>query len=534
MKKIIKYFLILVVVFTSLNSCHTDAVQEGNSLTAPQVSDIDGAVQLYEPALESYFNVYNMFGFDDISRQVPHNAFGYPAMMIMRDLMGQDMALNDSIYNDWFEDWYQVTVLGSGYLNCQVPWTWYYKQNYQANLILNLVPDTETASEKDRISAGKAHFYRAFAYFDLARLYQSTYAGNEEALTVPIVLTGTDVVNNPRVPNNVIYPFILEDLEAAKLLLETYVPASKTGVNLNVIHGLMARVYLTMENWEKAEEYAILAQGSYVPLTEAQWLDKTTGFNSSDNNSWMWCLTNTLNDDVVKTGIINWVSHMSNEFYTGYCMAEGVGTIRKMDAHLYSLISTTDFRRRAWIAPGTPASEINTIDPADNRILLENPYASIKFRPGSGNRTESSVAASVDIPLMRVEEMMLIEAEAAGMQDLTRGKALLEAFVRTRDPQFTSQAASDIMLQDEVWVQRRIELWGEGFATFDIKRLKKPIIRSYAGTNHLLGCLYNTETVPVWMNYVIISTETDNNLSIPPSANNPEPVRPSDSPEHVW
>ena len=37
---------------------------------------------------------------------------------------------------------------------------------------------------------------------------------------------------------------------------------------------------------------------------------------------------------------------------------------------------------------------------------------------------------------MRVEEMKLIEIEAAGMQDEGRGKTLLTEFAKKRDPNF--------------------------------------------------------------------------------------------------
>lgn len=75
---------------------------------------------------------------------------------------------------------------------------------------------------------------------------------------------------------------------------------------------------------------------------------------------------------------------------------------------------------------------------------------------------------------MRVEEMYLIKAEAEAMGgNLSGGKSTLENFVRTyRDPSFTSKANSAQDFQDEVWLQRRMELWGEGFSLFDILRLK--------------------------------------------------------------
>jgi hypothetical protein len=35
-----------------------------------------------------------------------------------------------------------------------------------------------------------------------------------------------------------------------------------------------------------------------------------------------------------------------------------------------------------------------------------------------------------------------------------------------------------LSLEDEIWWQRRVELWGEGFAFGDIMRLEKPIVRT--------------------------------------------------------
>ena len=79
---------------------------------------------------------------------------------------------------------------------------------------------------------------------------------------------------------------------------------------------------------------------------------------------------------------------------------------------------------------------------------------------------------------MRVEEMLLIQAEAyykAGQQ--AKGQQILEDFVKTnRDPSY-SVSASGLPFEDELWKQRRIELWGEGFAYSDLMRLNKNMVR---------------------------------------------------------
>ena len=85
---------------------------------------------------------------------------------------------------------------------------------------------------------------------------------------------------------------------------------------------------------------------------------------------------------------------------------------------------------------------------------------------------------------------------------------------------------------DEIWFQRRVELWGEGFATLDIKRFGKSVIRSYAGTNHCEESRWNTTGVPQWMTLMIVESEGAYNADC---TQNPMVTTPtSDSPEYVW
>jgi hypothetical protein len=172
----------------------------------------------------------------------------------------------------------------------------------------------------------------------------------------------------------------------------------------------------------------------------------------------------------------------------------------------------------------------------------------VKFRPKNGEHYDQYAAFTVAVPLMRVEEMMLIEAEAAGMQSEARGIELLTAFAKTRDAEYeygvhgseTYGSNYATKFQNEVWWQRRVELWGEGFAMFDIKRLDKQVIRSYAGTNHPEGYRWNADVYgtnggnnyPNWMDFCIVQTEGNYNTEL---ENNPTPIKPtSDSPEYSW
>ena len=80
--------------------------------------------------------------------------------------------------------------------------------------------------------------------------------------------------------------------------------------------------------------------------------------------------------------------------------------------------------------------------------------------------------------MMRAAEMYLIEAEAAAEagQDGV-AQAAVNAILEARDPGSSTSSTGDALVQ-EIRLQRRIELWGEGFGLFDIKRWKIPLDRT--------------------------------------------------------
>ena len=106
------------------------------------------------------------------------------------------------------------------------------------------------------------------------------------------------------------------------------------------------------------------------------------------------------------------------------------------------------------------------------------------------------------------------------------GKAALEAFVKTyRDPEYTCAAADVDAFIDEVWFQRRVELWGEGFSLFDVLRLKKPIIRKGANFSGNVTFEDLPAESPVFI-YSIPESEREANKGIDVSALREDPVAP--------
>lgn len=110
-----------------------------------------------------------------------------------------------------------------------------------------------------------------------------------------------------------------------------------------MVYGLQARAYLergTSDNdseaYKKAAEYArkAITTSGCTPLTQAQWEDPTTGFNSATaNNSWIWGLPIT-SDNV--TNLMNFQAHIGNEESWGYGHQVG----RAIDKEFYTKSTT--------------------------------------------------------------------------------------------------------------------------------------------------------------------------------------------------
>lgn len=565
MKKIFLYASLAALSMTSLSSCIKEIFPQSNYVTVDQAGNAVGAYQNFVDAITNTMAGKFVYNASDMS---PYD-YGYPSFFIMRDVMGQDMVIEDTS-SEWYTTWYTCgTGLGPLYAVCQYPWTYFYGWIKSCNNVLRLAGAEPSA---DHVTgAGIAYAMRAMFYMDLAQMYaQKTYAVDKNAETVPLILETTaieDLATNPRATNEVMWKHILSDLDKAETYLADYKRTDVYTPDISVVYGLKARAYLIMEDWANAEKYAKLAQQGYSALTESQYTSRTSGFNTPDgNNSWMFAVSFKDDDPCIlkNDGDSSWGSQMIIEVSASGCgYAANYGTPKRIDYHLYETIPTTDFRKKCYVDfaidnmeeaeaiealseySDAPEGLLTTAaaSPSGNLGGLE-----LKFRPAKGEHANQYAAFTVAVPLMRVEEMMLIEAEAAGMQSEGRGITLLTNFAKTRDPQYEyGKHVNDTYggnratgFQNEVWWQRRVELWGEGFATYDIKRFDKGVIRSYANTNHLSGYRwnyggYNTNSGnvhPDWMDFCIVGTETDNNAAC---TNNPTPIMPTaDSSEYVW
>lgn len=515
---------------TSFTSCLEETFPESGTMTSEQVQASDAAVEGMVLGMPAKFI--------DVWDTSSHCFFGYPAEMIFRDMLTGDYYHTGETGYSHFISWQRNQYMGDGYLNTQFHWNFYYGFLLPVNGVLAALQDESALSESSKGNKGAAYAFRAMLYLDMARMFE--FLPNEifadglnnkgkkvTNLTVPIVTeetTDDESRNNPRATREDMAAFIESDLnKAEELIVYLNNTQGNTLPNLAVVYGLKARLYMWVEDYAKAEQYARLAiQNSPVaPITKNAALDKTTGYNLA--SQFMWAAQQNKESDCVSTGIINWTSWASNQTSFGYTGASTALYV-VMDKNMYERIGDTDWRKKQWVAPAGSVLDGENVflNQTDAESMPE--YASLKFRPGSGNTDDYATGASTAVPIMRVEEMYFIEAEAAAHQDVARGIALVEKFMKeNRDPNYSCHATEQAAVVDEIVFQKRVELWGEGQTFFDIKRLNMSVTRGYAGTNcQDTQSRINTNGRPAWMNIVMVRTEEQNNEAFV-DMNNPDP-----------
>ena len=528
-------FAALGIGATTLVGCLDETEPESATVTQKQVENSTLATEAAVLAMPAYFNHYD----DAIVDRGWHYPFGYGANMYIRDLMTGDMGHDKTNYASHFYYWAQNKYQGDGYVFCQYVFNYYYGFVLTINTAVAAV-DPDNATDQQLGWLGSAYAFRALAYLDLARTYEflpndkfpdgKNKDGNVVTnLTVPIVtesMAVEETMNNPRAKREDMFNFILSDLDnAEKLIVNLTDYHNNTLPDLACVYGLKARLYMWVEDYANAQKYARLAidNARVQPMTEDDCLDPSTGFNTI--SKWMWGSQQTKEDDTVSSGIINWTSWLSNQTTFGYTgFAEANMPYNVIDQRMYDRISNTDFRKLEFLAPAeSPLRALNRLIPGTEAAINENmtPLAALKFRPNAGNVNDYNVGAASAYPVMRVEEMYFIEAEAAAHQNPEQGKQLCIDFMKNyRDPNYNIGQAVDLI--DEIVFQKRVELWGEGQRFFDIKRLNMSVTRGYPGTNFYSTARLNTVGRPAWMNFVLIRSEENVNKAVV-GWNNPDP-----------
>ena len=359
----------------------------------------------------------------------------------------------------------------------------FYRIIGNANYIIdNIDAATGSDDEKKRIKA-EALTLRAYAYSYLVQMYGIRYDATKKPnaqLGVPILISSTDT-NKPRSTVEEVYTQINKDLDAA-IALNVSTRVNKSHINVSVARGLKARVALTMQDYPNAIKFAkeVIDANLFPLMTVASY---QTGFNDATTLSeFMWASIPAADQADTFGSFYSQIAFNANTTYMR-------GNPKRINSATYDKISATDVRKRMW-EPAPNATNFPLPSTAFQRVNFMSRKFSVKVvgQPTLG-----------DVPLMRSAEMFLILAEAyartAGGE--LNARTTLFNLVSRRDPSAVISTNLGQDLIEEILLNRRVELWGEGFRWLDLKRLNLPLDRSPAAfPNFIPLTMSGTVSIP--------------------------------------
>ena len=469
--------------------------------------------------------------FSDIGR--PAKMYSTPddweflMILFCNDLEGADALIADSGYN-WFSVCGELSSRNANYRNPAIRYRAPYNMIASVNTFLSGFGDDVTDPNSINMMA-QARALRAWSYMLLANGFQFSYTIAADQPCVPIVTQETtDFTDNPRATVREVYDLVIEDLNYAVEKLEGAPRTSKMYIDGNVAHGLRARAYLEMGSYQQAYDDAQKAASGYTPASIAE-VSVPAFYNINDHN-WIWGY-----DMITDLAMVYRYATTSSwlRSFSAWGYAPATQTYTCINKMLYDKIPDSDIRKQWWVDENLESSLLNGLKwPGFDDVANANdggyaklpylPYTNVKF----GCYSIGTTTNDEDMPLMRVEEMLLIQAECqARMGNNSQATQILENFVKTyRDPSY-SAANSGRAILDEIWFQRRVELWGEGFFVNDMKRMNKPLVRFHDDKGNISPAFrFNLPNDDPWLLMRFPQGELNTNFAIIDNTGGHQPV----------
>jgi tetratricopeptide (TPR) repeat protein len=336
-------------------------------------------------------------------------------------------------------------------------WRNYYSTISRANLILDKIAaaDPAVVTNKDRHIA-EAKFLRAFAYFDLVRIF-----GDVPLNTKPTTIEEGYTKTREKV-DKIYDEVIIKDLLDA----EAKLPAKYTGVDVGratkgAAKAILARVYMTRKDFVKAE----------AKLQEVT----TLGYSLLPNYKDLFDYTKDehhaeyIFDIEYQDGNLGAGSGFSNKFLpksanslaeTFYGIKGGAGEQNTPTLALFDSFDPTDPRRDLTVAKGY----------TDNNGVFQGFLQIATFTKKYLAITNSLNDSKVNWKVIRYADVLLMYAEALNENGKTDAALTYLNQVRTRAnmPKFT--ALSKDQLRTKIYDERIWELSMEGVRWFDLAR----------------------------------------------------------------
>lgn len=454
MKFTIKNISACLMASCAITSCNLDTVP-----TDTLKADGGNVFQTLDNADQVMRGIWN-YAFNNGNSQA---AVGIGSIMLADDFGGSD-AVRGTSYG--YSPAYRLTNGYSRGLYNNLLWDIAYTCIDNANAILDNIDNITTDDEETRSRIkGQAYATRGYMYMMLASHYSFAIDKDPDAVCVPVYTTASDLTTAetgvPASSVSEVYARALEDLRSAtEYIPENY---SHSGNATDIYKpdyltacGLYARTALYARDWQTAYDYAskVLENNSYL-MTEDEYME---GFSNCTNKEWIWGLSPTISDNAASQYLFTFKDCTTNDnWYTNLYA----------DPYFKEMFEPGDYRSDLffWGIASGQGGNYNGYSFINKKFVFKD--------------FDNMLA---DLVMMRTSEMYLIKAEAAahltGKEDEARQTLYTLRSHRMKEG-FTAAAvtAEGDELLKEIWIERRKELWGEGFALTDIIRNQQAVER---------------------------------------------------------
>ncbi|MGH1518003.1 RagB/SusD family nutrient uptake outer membrane protein [Chryseobacterium sp. JK1] len=483
MKKI-KYFIALAGISLLAQSCANDlnTLPEGN-ISGEQLNEDQSKPE------KILGGIYLDLRSNGAGGTTVHSDFGIMGIKAGADLMSNDVIQSTNQHLGMF---YNYEATNASNIASEIVWTTFYARIFVINKLLDdLKNDTST---KNRAIKGQLLALRAYSYFHLIRFYANDYKNHQSDPGLPLVLTSSNPNQGlPRSTVAEVYAQITKDIEESITLLDSFARPSRAQIDQRTAKAIAAEVFLQTGDYTKAGKYAQESKQGIALMTENDYT--TTGFSNINNPEVIWGFHNTTATMTIGNYYASFFSMFDNT-NEGYA---GAAQIRKLiDKRLYEAIPDTDYRKKVFNGSQNAQYTFNS------KTKNYPAYVSWKFK--------DPTLFEGDYIYIRASSLYYVEAEALARQGReAEARQVLFDITSKRNAAYTLSTKSGNDLLNEIILQKRIELWGEGYAWFDMKRLNVPLERVYTGTNHTFGRFNLT---PDKFKFQIPNKEINNNPQI--------------------
>jgi hypothetical protein len=412
-------YLLIIVSVLSLTSCDEDGFLDKQPYDKITIDNLIVDYQTFETAVNGVYNIFQQTYY--------YNSY----YTILPDLMS-DNAFNNNYFVFSDIDKYETTAEDKYAARV---WSKIASLIAQSSIVIRKAEEFDFGSKQEEANnlIGQLYITRGLAYFDMQRLFAQPYNYTNDASHpgIPIIdeeMIGIEIQSPSRSTTKEVFDKIIEDFNRGMEIIGDD-NSSVYYINKNSAKALLARIYLYMENWGKANDLAteVINSNSYSLIPNSEY-------------------------------IASW----TQDFTT-----ESIFSIVNLPTDYSRFASVTYYYgRKRYLATD---DLYNSFDDDDVRKNLISDNKVLKY---------TSPGYDDNIPVIRLSELYLIKAEAlAELNDDEGARDALNIIHQRANPAAPDFTESGDALKDIILEERRKELMFEGHRLFDLTRKKKDFIK---------------------------------------------------------